>query len=251
MARIRSIKPQFWTSEQVAECSPNARLLFIGLWNFCDDYGIHPASVKRLKMEIYPSDDFHSEDIRRMIGELLANGLIEEYEIDGAQYWRVTGWDKHQKPDTKTGLYPMPDGNVGGKIRRQNAEEPKPVRRTVAERSPPEKEKEKEKEKENTSAPNDSANLPAPEKPEAKKHAVEFDGSSFSGINGFADVWRKAYPAVDLNIEISKAAAWLAANPKNRKSNYARFLTNWLARAQDRAPAQGGSQSNPLFAGMV
>ena len=48
MARIRSIKPQFWTSEQIADCSSNARLLFIGLWNFCDDCGVHPASPARL-----------------------------------------------------------------------------------------------------------------------------------------------------------------------------------------------------------
>ena len=42
MARIRTIKPEFWTSEQVVDCSPTARLLFIGLWNFCDDGGVHP-----------------------------------------------------------------------------------------------------------------------------------------------------------------------------------------------------------------
>ena len=41
MARIRSIKPEFWTAEQVMECSPMARLLFIGMWNFCDDGGNH------------------------------------------------------------------------------------------------------------------------------------------------------------------------------------------------------------------
>lgn len=31
MARIRSIKPEFWVSEQIGECSTNARLTFIGL----------------------------------------------------------------------------------------------------------------------------------------------------------------------------------------------------------------------------
>lgn len=49
--------------------------------------------------------------------------------------------------------------------------------------------------------------------------------------------WNEAYPALSLDAELSKAAAWIIANPKNKKSNYARFLTNWLARAQDRAPA--------------
>lgn len=52
--------------------------------------------------------------------------------------------------------------------------------------------------------------------------------------------WNQAYPALSLDAELSKAAAWIIANPKNKKSNYARFLTNWLTRAQDKAPKQGG-----------
>lgn len=76
MARIRSIKPEFWTSAQVMECSPNARLLFIGLWNFADDVGRMALSPKRIKAQIYPSDDFTSADVRRMIDELASNRLI-------------------------------------------------------------------------------------------------------------------------------------------------------------------------------
>lgn len=57
MARIRTIKPEFWTSEQVMNCSRDARLLFIGLWNFCDDYGRHPANSKQLKALIFPDDN--------------------------------------------------------------------------------------------------------------------------------------------------------------------------------------------------
>lgn len=138
MARIRSVKPEFWTSEQIAECSPNARLTFIGMWNFCDDYGVHPASCARLKMEVFPADAISSADVRRMIDELLANGLLQEYEIDGTQYWLVTGFDKHQKPDTKTGKYPLPDGSIGGKIRRKVADNSPNVPVQDAERSPPE-----------------------------------------------------------------------------------------------------------------
>ena len=54
MSRIRTVKPEFWTSEQIIACSPIARLLFIGLWNFCDDNGVHPASYIRLKAEVFP-----------------------------------------------------------------------------------------------------------------------------------------------------------------------------------------------------
>ncbi len=48
--------------------------------------------------------------------------------------------------------------------------------------------------------------------------------------------WERAHPAVNLDTELAKAAAWILANPKNVKKNYAKFLTNWLARSQDRAP---------------
>lgn len=111
MARIRSIKPEFWTAEQVMECSPLARLAFIGLWNFCDDAGIHPASPKTLKAEVFPSDDITSTHVADMVKELVTHGLLEEYEVDGRQFWAVTGWH-HQKIDQPTYKHPRPDGTV-------------------------------------------------------------------------------------------------------------------------------------------
>lgn len=109
-----------------------------------------------------------------------------------------------------------------------------------------------EKRRINTSAPSDPADRPAPEKSAGKQqHVISFADGQFSGLNGFADVWRRAYPAISIDAEVSKAAAWLVANPKNRKSNYARFLTNWLARAQDKAPAQGGGSDGSLFRGAI
>jgi hypothetical protein len=60
------------------------------------------------------------------------------------------------------------------------------------------------------------------------------------GIEGFtsADLkaWAAAFPAISVPAEIRRAAEWLKANPKNRKSNYRRFLVGWFTRAQDRAP---------------
>lgn len=95
MAKIRTIKVEFWTSEQVVNCSINARLLFIGMWNFCDDDGNHPASCSRLKMEIFPADPFSFCDIQNWVDELLRVDLLIEYEYESKLYWHVTGWD-HQ-----------------------------------------------------------------------------------------------------------------------------------------------------------
>lgn len=106
MARIRSIKPEFWSSEQVMECSPMARLLFIGLWNFCDDGGNHVASAKTVKAEIFPGDDISSSDVQRMLDELSSNSLIAFYANGDKQYLHVTGWRKHQKIDRPTYKHP-------------------------------------------------------------------------------------------------------------------------------------------------
>lgn len=110
MARIRSIKPEFWVSEQVAECSTNARLLFVGLWNFCDDRGVHPAKPKTLKAELFPMDDATTGDVARWVDELIKVGLLTEFEAtqDGEKYWFVTGWSRHQKIDRPSYKHPPP-----------------------------------------------------------------------------------------------------------------------------------------------
>lgn len=110
MARIRTIKPEFWTSEQVMDCSTIARLLFIGLWNFCDDAGRIGASPKQIKALVLPADDVSADDVRRMIDELTSNGLLVRYVVDGKEYLQVTGWS-HQKIDRpqKSKIPPPPD----------------------------------------------------------------------------------------------------------------------------------------------
>lgn len=111
MARIRSIKPEFWTSEQVMECSPLARLLFIGIWNFCDDGGNHPDAEKSLKALIFPGDDIDSATVRRLLDELSEHDLLTFYEYDGKRYLHVNGWH-HQKIERPTFKHPCPAGDL-------------------------------------------------------------------------------------------------------------------------------------------
>jgi hypothetical protein len=108
MARIRTIKPEFWTAEQVMELSRDARLLFVGMWNFCDDQGVHPAALKTLKAEVFPGDDITGDDVKRMIDEIIAQGLLCEFEHENRRWWHVTGW-KHQLINRPTpSRYPRP-----------------------------------------------------------------------------------------------------------------------------------------------
>lgn len=109
MARIRTIKPEFWTSAQVMDCSPVARLMFIGLWNFADDAGRMSVTSKKIKALIFPSDVMALSDIRRMVDELQSNGLIELYVIEDVEYLQITGW-QHQKID-RPNTSRLPDKN--------------------------------------------------------------------------------------------------------------------------------------------
>ena len=125
MSRIRTIKPEFWSSEQVMECSPNARLAFIGMWNFCDDHGRHPWAPKQIKALVFPGDSFTSDDIAAMLGELASNGLIIRYAVDGKEYFQVTGWhhqkiDKPQKPRFPVPV-PEPSATIPGMVAEQSA----------------------------------------------------------------------------------------------------------------------------------
>jgi hypothetical protein len=108
MARIRSIKPEFWTNEQVMECSLAARLLFIGMWNFADDLGRLAMAPKSIKAKVFPNDDINSDSILGMIRELSQNGLVLLYDVEGKNYLQITGW-QHQRIDKpQPGRCPAP-----------------------------------------------------------------------------------------------------------------------------------------------
>lgn len=52
--------------------------------------------------------------------------------------------------------------------------------------------------------------------------------------------WAEAYPACNLDRQLSQMSEWLTANPtKAKKSNWYRFATNWLKREQDRGGDAG------------
>ena len=97
MARIRTIKPDFWTDESIVELEMWERLLFIGLWNFADDQGFIHYSPKRIKMQVFPADDV---EVSRGLARLLESSLLEAFDIlssPGAVLLRIRGWDRHQR----------------------------------------------------------------------------------------------------------------------------------------------------------
>lgn len=94
MARIRSIKPEFWTDEKIVELDFADRLLFIGLWNFADDQGYLDLRPKRIKMQVFPGDDY---DVVEGLKRLWESSLVSLYETQQGLVVHINHWDRHQK----------------------------------------------------------------------------------------------------------------------------------------------------------
>ena len=100
MARIRSIKPDFFTSETVASLPLSARLTFIGLWTHVDDNGVTVDNGRLITAAIWPLEEDPRETLQRTqedLRRLSDAGLIQRYEHDGRHLLFVTSWDEHQK----------------------------------------------------------------------------------------------------------------------------------------------------------
>lgn len=111
MARIRYIKPGFFTNEALADCQPLARLLFSGLWVIADREGRLEDRPRKIKIEILPYDDC---DISALITELETARLLTRYEVGGNRFIQITNFVKHQNPHPKEPASTIPsiDGHL-------------------------------------------------------------------------------------------------------------------------------------------
>lgn len=110
MARARTVSPLFFQSEELAECSIVARLLFVGLWTIADRAGRLEDRPKRIRAIVFPYDP--SVDVEPLLAELVDHGFIRRYEADGAALIWVPKFLKHQHPHPKEApstLPPHPD----------------------------------------------------------------------------------------------------------------------------------------------
>lgn len=102
MARIRTIKPTFWTDEDMADISEAACLLAIGLLNYADDEGYFNANPKLIKAAVFPIRET-SGSIPVLLQELSNCGYISLFSAqDGKRYGLINNFTKHQVVNKKT-----------------------------------------------------------------------------------------------------------------------------------------------------
>lgn len=133
MARIRTIKPEFWEDEKLGACSVLARLTFIGLVSLADDEGRGRGTAVWLRARLHAfACDADVESVHEASRELVEHGLVIFYEADGQKYYWVKNFARHQKIDRPNpSKLPAPVSS--------SPPEPSPIpRRAVDESSPPE-----------------------------------------------------------------------------------------------------------------
>ncbi|WP_328297230.1 hypothetical protein OG389_04950 [Streptomyces sp. NBC_00435] len=101
MARIRTIKPEAFESEDLASVDVTAMVTFFGLLTQADDHGRfrdHPAIIAGRLWALRA--DHTPADVARDLDQLAGAGLICRYTgCDGGAYLHFVTWEKHQKID--------------------------------------------------------------------------------------------------------------------------------------------------------
>lgn len=95
MARMRSIKPGFFSNERLSDLDPIVRLLFAGLWTIADREGRLEDRIKRIKVQVLPYDDCNVEESLQKLHDF---GFIQRYSVGDCKYIQILAWKKHQHP---------------------------------------------------------------------------------------------------------------------------------------------------------
>lgn len=103
MARIRTIKPEFFTSEDIVELEPLARLLYIALWCEADKEGRFYWKPKTFKMRYLPGDNC---DIDALCDALVTRGLVSLYG-EGLAF--IPAFTEHQHINPRESESKLPD----------------------------------------------------------------------------------------------------------------------------------------------
>jgi hypothetical protein len=119
MARARNIKPGFFMNEMLAELPAFDRLLFIGLWCLADREGRIEDRPKRIKMELFPCDDYQVE---QGLAALEQAEFIERFTVADWAVIEVLNFAKHQRPHSteKDGALPDRRGELTIHVRKKN-----------------------------------------------------------------------------------------------------------------------------------
>lgn len=102
MARMRSIKPEFWADQDLTRLPRDVRLLYMALWNHCDEQARMQGDPRLVKSWCFPlDDDVTVAVIDTWLTDLEKAGKVVRYDVDGSQYIHLPRLGDHQKLDPR------------------------------------------------------------------------------------------------------------------------------------------------------
>lgn len=120
MARIRSIKPDFFRHEELYEAERETglplRMAFAGLWTAADREGRFVWSPRNLKLDALPYDDV---DFSRVLDALWTRGFIVKYAVEGKEYGSIPSWHRHQIINNREKASDLPEPNENNTLTRE------------------------------------------------------------------------------------------------------------------------------------
>lgn len=117
MARIRTVKPGFWTHEDLSELPPEVHMLAAALLCYADDEGYFNANPKLVKAGCLPLRE-DSVSTHGALKQLEKVGFIEvRTGTDGKVYGRICKFVEHQRinrptPSKIKALWPLTEDSV-------------------------------------------------------------------------------------------------------------------------------------------
>lgn len=95
MSRIRTIKPEYFMSEEIGSLTVTSRLLYISLWCHVDRDGYAKFQRTALAAQCLP---FEMDQFDNCIHELQESDHIILYDVCGKKYLYIPTFTEHQRP---------------------------------------------------------------------------------------------------------------------------------------------------------
>lgn len=249
------IRQGFWSSPNHPE-DPWARLLFMAMWNFADDYGVGSCNPRELLGFAFPNDRKITEDyLEALLKDVGTAYGVRYYTSGGRPYYCIPSWAAHQKvPHPSKSRNPGPDladcSPDHGQHELSRDSHESGMTTTLGSPQIPatlsDKYKEKVKEKEKVKDPPPSSG--------GRRGVVSNQETSIG--TRLAEDWRPPadvvdrlrarYPTALLDVILDEFINYWTAlpGPRARKLDWSKTFTNWVHRcaAQSRyqvAPATG------------
>ena len=204
----RLLKEGIVDSSAIDGLTPEEEVFFYRLLVVSDDFGRMDARLPILKSRCYPlKDGVKLDKIDSHLQSLVRQKLAIRYQVDDKPYLQILKWEQRVR---SKGKYPSADcGQM-----------------TVISQS-------------------DDGLGRGRVRGRGALNAISFNAerNCFENIDDTQkELWKQAYPATNIDVELSKAVVWLKANPTKIKSNYNKFLSGWLSRCQDSGGTKNGVQ---------